>query len=132
MAFDWVTAHSECSASKVFKELRTGVKSDIDVIDAMLAKTISSAGHGTKPKFDVSDEPTRFLVSRQIKNGEAAQTVEFALNGLGISIEGFGIKPFQAIVDLNLDGKCVLTVDGNEVESWQVRRMALHKLLFVP
>src|ERR1017187_7116640 len=118
--FDWVTARSECSLTKVFGRLSLGIQSDVEI-----RKELPSDDW----KFDFfPQQPRAFMVTRQNSRGDHRQ-VDFLIKDGTIAILGTGVS-FAARPGLNTSGRCTLMVNGQELELWQVRRMALDGLFF--
>ena len=120
---DWVRARVACSLHTVFARLIAGVKSDLAARQEV-SRDLDQGIH-----FAISTEDDRNLVvSRNLRG--TVSTVEFSLGPTEIVIGEDGIPIFTATVALNEAGDCTLVIDGNEMEMWQVRRMALEGLFF--
>jgi hypothetical protein len=120
--FDWVTERSSCSLPKVFKELRLGVEEDI--------KTRNSLRPDHSPYlFSVRDDLADFTVLLEGKN--LNRSVIFSLAEHAIVVrDNKGNQVFEVTSIFNDEGQCRLSVNGEDRDSWQVRRMALEELLF--
>jgi len=117
--FKWVEARLNCCVEKVFAQLQAGVTNDVAEIN------VASSTEGTK--FEVSPHGNRFLVLRE---GKGVRKVEFVIDKNVISVLAEDKPHFSAAPTMNPQGKCVLIVNGQEFELWQVRRMALERLFF--
>ena len=121
--FNWVAARQKCSAPHVFKQLEKGAVSDVEARNRLREER----GEG-KIKFSVQADDTTFSVLVQ---GARTGSVEFTLTGEMIVVTGHQVAvEFRATSTLTSDGKCRLTVDGHELEGWQVLRMALEPIFF--
>jgi hypothetical protein len=122
---NWVQARSECSLIKVFELLKAQVKQDIDDRNAL--RNLSDA----RFKFQgVDDNGQMFMVYIDV-HGAQGKTVIFALTTGALEVRDKNHKPtITASVTLNNDGECRLKVAGEELELWQVRKMALESLFF--
>jgi hypothetical protein len=120
--FDWVTERSSCSLPKVFKELRLGVEEDI--------KTRNSLRPDHSPYlFSVRDDLADFTVLLEGEN--LNRSVIFSLAEHAIVVrDNKGNQVFEVTSIFNDEGQCRLSVNGEDRDSWQVRRMALEELLF--
>ena len=56
--------------------------------------------------------------------------VEFVLSDKRIEILEDGKVKTSASIALNNEGRCMLVAAGSELESWQLRKMALDNLFF--
>lgn len=120
--FNWVKAKAACSSAQVFTELRLEVESDIEEINKLrggsLEKDVRLAPNGNGDTF---------IVLR----GKPQPSVRFRLIDDQIEIwDGNGTLMTRYIVSLNDDGGCVLTSNGQHVQHWQARRLALEGLFF--
>jgi hypothetical protein len=122
--FDWVRARSECSLPKAFERIFAGVKSDVDARNAVSKEDPEGL------VFESSREGNRILVIRG-GNQQAVRTVTFALTPADITVERDGGENLiRATPGLSNPGDCTLTVESQELELWQFRRMALENLFF--
>jgi hypothetical protein len=120
---DWVRARAGCALHSVFAHLVEGVKSDLAARQE-LSRELDQGIH-----FAIAEEDERNLVvSRNLRG--TISTVEFSLGPAEIVVGEDGLPTFSATVALNENGECTLVVDGNEMEMWKVRRMALEGLFF--
>lgn len=122
--YDWVSDRAKCNAIDMFLALKADAERDvksrnaISPADAQYAFRVKSFAEG------------RFTVTLDWNQGPT--TVEFLLDGQEIRIRDGGetVDAIVATVTLNNDKECRLVVKGEELERWQVRRMALERLLF--
>lgn len=117
--FNWVEARLNCCAERVFAQFQAGVTNDVETINVVARE------HGAK--FEVSPHGLRFLV---IREGKGVKKVQFVLERGVISVLNGDEPHFSATPSMNPAGHCVLIVNGQELELWQVRRMALEQLFF--
>jgi hypothetical protein len=124
-SFDWLTARSECTALKMFIHLQDDVEKDLAI-----AKSVFSDNR--EKKFTLKKDADRFSVYEE---AIPPRRISFILGGTNteISVEDEkGKKKFTATLTLNKDKKCMFVVNGEELESWQLRRKALESLFFSP
>ena len=120
--FDWVTMRSSCSLPKIFKELRLEVEEDI--------KTRNALRPNNSPyEFSVSEKGQDFTVLLDAK--DLKQSVTFSLADHAILVrDDKGNQVLEMTLKFDDHGECKLYVNGQERESWQVRRMALEDIMF--
>lgn len=126
--FNWVKARAACSLLVVFKSLEQGVREDVATIESL-----------TDPRENI-----QFQVTASSKQFSAVR-IDDAVRGIGQSVDfrlGDGVitahlasnkgeEPlFTASVTLDNEGQCKLRVGDENLEQWQVRRMALETLFF--
>jgi hypothetical protein len=116
---NWVSRRVECSSTQIFRELQKGIEDDVATVN----KT-SDSEFGTT----LTSDGRTFVVSEKRATGAR---VVFFISGKKIEIrnEVSGVN-LVAVPALNTVGRCVLTVDGVELEQWQLRKMALEGLFF--
>jgi hypothetical protein len=120
--FDWVTQRSLCSFPNVFKELRLQVEEDVKTRNALRPNNSPYA-------FSVTENGDDFAVLLEAK--ELRRSVKFSLAEHAIEVrDDIGDKMFEVTLTFNDEGQCRLHVGENELDLWQVRRMALEELLF--
>jgi hypothetical protein len=121
----WVKDRSECSFEKIFRQLLLDAKSDVDEANGL------TQGPYKVVHFEVHESgPKRFAVMRSEQTGAA--NVEFAFRQSHIEITMPDGKELKATPTLNADGECRLLIEGQELELWKVRRLALESLFFGP
>lgn len=120
--FDWVTERSSCSLPNVFKKLRLQVEEDV--------KTRNALRPNNSPyKFSLVENGGGFTVLLEAK--DVRKSVIFSLTEHAISVQDDkGNQMFDVTLTFNDDGDCKLHVNEQELDFWQVRRMALEELLF--
>lgn len=120
--FDWVGARAACTVVEVFEQLRLGVESDVDA--ANIARKLEAS--------------SRFLFKpNESGNVFAAAAywgrVQFIRHTDHIEIQDeVGAHNLVVTLTLSNTGRCKLKIGQEELEQWQVRRMALEGLLFGP
>ena len=118
---DWVTKRSQCSFPNVFKELRLQVEEDV--------KTRNALRPNNAPyEFSVADGDGDFTVL--LKAGDFRKSVIFSLAEHAIVVKDEAGAMFEVTLTFSDEGECKLHIHQKELESWQVRRMALEELLF--
>ena len=120
--FDWVTERSKCSLPKVFYTLQKQVEQDV--------KTRNDLRPENSPyQFSMAENIDAFSVILQA--GDVREAVVFRLAAHAIQVQDDKDKAlFDIIAAFSEDGKCKLYVNESERDFWQVRRMALEKLMF--
>jgi hypothetical protein len=120
--FDWVSQRYSCSLPAVFKELRTQVEQDV--------KTRNGLRPNNAPyEFSLADHNGGFRVS--LKGQELEMGVSFSLAEHAILVrDDKGVEMFAVTLTFNDQGECKLSVDSEDRDYWQVRRMALEGLMF--
>src|SRR5208282_17987 len=103
-------------------QLELGVRNDVDLANEQLRSP-------DRHRFSISSDDGRFSVTREGSRTPPV-SIDFSLDGEEIVVcRGAEIK-LTATITLNNQGECMLQVDGEELEQWQVRRMALEDLFF--
>lgn len=116
---DWVNVRSKCTLACVFEMLKHQVEKDIATQNALPDHRQFEIVHGGSNSF---------TVMRHDSTG-----IKGALFNLSEKIEVRTIKReliFEAGITLNDAGRCLLEVDNQPRELWQVSRRALEKLFF--
>jgi hypothetical protein len=121
---DWVARRAACTPSQVFAELVYGIENDVAVInearslppeDKFVARMtgtgstliVCQLGYGNRPRVKLSYEWDAILAIDESTGIEYAPT-------LGI----------------NDEGRCILKLDGVELERWQFRKRLLENIFF--
>jgi|SRR5271169_6739144 len=126
--FNWVKSRGDCSIAAIFKALELGVCADVDAVKVLLRPEGGST-------FSIVASYKRFSVIREEAASSksplgSSRDVNFVLEGHEIVISEGNRERFKATITLNNEGQCKLVVGQNELEQWQVRRMALEELFF--
>ena len=118
---DWVEKRAACSAAQVFKELQIEIEGDVAA--ANKANTLPGPFMAT-----VTPDGHTLIVS--FKNEVGPRIVFFVANSqIQVKDEKRNQK-ITASLTLNLNGRCVLKVDGVELEKWQFRKVVLEDFFF--
>jgi hypothetical protein len=131
--FDWIAARTKCSIGRIFEVLATVGEQDVKRAKAMLAETKrNSVGFHFERQGDI------VLVIKERRNvtgSEARTVIRFSLQATEIEVDIkdaakqqanlFTIKP-----SLNPEGTRKVVVNGQELDNWQVSRLALEDLFF--
>jgi hypothetical protein len=125
-SFDWVKARSKCSLGSIFEVLANAVKQDVEsalqlLKEARDAKTVLTYKRD-RAVITVTREKTNII--------GPPETVVFSLSSSAITIEQSNGTQFLVTPSLNQQGECKMTVDGHELELWQVCQKALGGLFF--
>jgi hypothetical protein len=120
--FDWVTERASCSIAKCFELLKQQIKDD-----AKIRHELRPAG--THYGFAAMVQGGNITVI--VEGNSIHETVSFHIAEKGIIVvDRDGKEMFTATPTLNEEGDCKLTVNGELLEYWQVRMMALEDLFF--
>jgi len=120
---DWVRVRSKCSLLEVFKKLRLDVEEDVRVFNEVRQFTASNS-----IRVIASTPGTIFIVCGSVA---AIREVVFTLRNERIEIDDQASeKKFAVTLTLNKEGRCMFRYEGEELEQWQLRRMALETLFF--
>jgi hypothetical protein len=120
--FDWVTERSSCSLPKVFNTLRLEVAEDV--------KTRNALRPNNSPyEFSIAEKGEDFTILLKTKDAHKSVTFSLAQHGIVVRDDN-GDPMFEVTPTFSDEGKCRLNVNGQERETWQVRRMALEELMF--
>jgi hypothetical protein len=120
--FDWVTRRSACTLAKIFTALRLQVEQDV--------KTRNDLRPDNSPyKFSVAENVGSFSVFLEGKDVRMAVVFNLTEHAILVRDEN-GNPMFEVTLTFTDAGECRLKVNGEDRESWQVRRMALEELLF--
>jgi hypothetical protein len=122
-SFDWVTARSECTLVGVFEKLRMQVNQDVDIRNAQLP-----AQHHYSFRFD--SHGTMFTVSVEGNKINGSVRFSYNISRLIFVHDDKDRELIRAFVTLNNEGRCVVRIAEQDYELWQMRKMALEKLLF--
>jgi len=131
---DWVSLRAECTVGKIFERLKSGVEHDIGIRQT----AIPAEGY---PKLwverGVGSGSFKVILDGAYKDPVTAKTtivhsvVDFTFDQHKILVHDEDRKiTYVATATLCDDGKCRLSVGGQELELWQFRKRALEGLLF--
>ncbi len=119
---DWVTKRFLCSLPNVFKELTSQLEQDVKTRNALRPNNspyeFSATAHG--------DDFTVLLETDDVRKSVVFRREEHAI----VVLDDNGNTMFEVTLTFSDEGECRLHVNAEERELWQVRRMALEKLLF--
>jgi len=108
----------------MFEELKLGIKQDVETFNSGMEdnplRTIRIAANAKEIKVFPSDEFS------------TGPSVLFSLAGnvINVSDGDTNKSRFDIFITLNDDGECKFLVEGDERDSWQVRRKALEGIFF--
>ena len=125
---DWVNVRASCSLLSMFRSLEVAVITDVEAAQSL------PGGNPDRFKFQ-SHSGKSFSVTRMLDHSvPIGDAVVFSCEKDAIHVqwrEYSSTTPmFTATVTLDNDGNCKFRVGDQSLEQWQVRRMALEKLLF--
>lgn len=124
--FDWVNALAECSCEVFQERLHSETQSD--------AETRTSQTSKDRITFDVARTGAARIMVTRAGTGQPIPRIDFVLETDAIVVEEHlgehAAVKFRATPGVNNPGDCTLTVNGSELELWQVRRLALQDLFF--
>ncbi len=120
--FDWVNGRFACSLPGVFKTLRLEVEEDV--------KTRNNLRPPNSPyDFSLADSDGGFAVHLQASGVRKSVAFKLADHAILVRDDKDDLM-FEVALAFSDDGHCRLTVNHEEREYWQVRRMALENLMF--
>ena len=120
--FDWVSARAACSLGAMFETLRTQVRADVEAADQM-----RSEGENRYAFTFISQER---MFAAVVEGTGIRHVISFKLHDGFISVQDHERDLYQATVNLNDEGQCVIRVNAREYAPWQFRKLALESLLF--
>jgi hypothetical protein len=125
-AFNWVTARQSCSLAQVFKTLEEVLDSDVKAAQGLGIL-------GVEFKI-ITDATNKIVVGRSQNCGGlvTGNAVVFELTPTEIRVKDSRTEQhlFSARPNLNIAGECLLEIDGQPYQFWQVSRKALEDLFF--
>jgi hypothetical protein len=120
--FDWVGAQHACNARDRFAALRRATFDDVARMNA------EGAG------LQTHEEDGYFVISRPARRTKPAMKVTFYLDGKNVDLTtdtpSGKATTLVASVSLSKHGECVFVVDGEELNSWELRQRVLSPLFF--
>jgi len=120
---DWVKAREACSTAEMFEKLKREVEKDVDERNKQLPAPADYA-------FKVVDKGDSLTVLREAQ--QASTSVVFSLDGRHIVVKQRDRVLFSATVTLNDEGECRFKINGEEKQSWHLRKLALEDIFFLP
>ena len=119
--FNWVEARANCSIGSMFRLLEADAEKDVQI------RNNDTGARRLSFTFRVGSGGDEFLVLE----GDNGPLIMFRLMPEHISVQDRQREEmFKATVTLNNEGRCVRKVNGEELERWQVLRLALEGLFF--
>lgn len=118
---NWVEKRAACSTVQVFKELQSGIEGDV---------AAANKANTTPGPLITTPTPDGLAFVVSVKNEVGPRIVfYFASDHIEVKDERHNLK-IVASLTLNSNGRCVLKVDGAELEQWQFRKIALESYFF--
>lgn len=126
VTFDWIAARSRCSIQQMFEDLKLAIKQDVELITARNAQDVPVR------TFRITERAKFMKIYEEDAYSEYPPSVTFSLSGNAIRVGNGETNEelFNIVIGLNDDGDCNFIVEGQERDSWQVRRQALEGLFF--
>lgn len=118
--FDWVTARSNCSLGIMFEDLKAGIQSDINKKNEL--------DHENRYKLSINQNSASAI--DEVYPGLVRKRISFQLTESSIDISDGQALILKATPTLCDDGVCRLKLKDREMETWQVRKLALESFLF--
>ncbi|MGO8793374.1 MAG: hypothetical protein ACLQLC_01005 [Candidatus Sulfotelmatobacter sp.] len=118
------TARLSCSLPRVFNSLASQVERDV--------ATRNSLRPPNSPyEFSLAEDNGALTVHLNTKKLRRSVTFKLSLPDHAILVsDETGNRLFDVTSSLDDNGRCMLMVNGEERDPWQVRRMALEDLMF--
>ncbi|MGA2609541.1 MAG: hypothetical protein ABSH01_19040 [Terriglobia bacterium] len=120
----WVRARANCYPEHIFKQIEIGAQDDIDVINSE-----HNLDEAAKFMLQPNSSGNFFTVYRTVNR--VTREVKFYITRDGMRIVKDDGEEIKVTLTLNNYGQCRLKVNGEELEQWQVRRLALEGLFFL-
>lgn len=124
-SFDWVAARAKCSLGAVFAALAEVIDSDVKNANALPLRSGVS--------FMIERPVNRKVIVSRQDGPDFVAGVVFELTQQGIAVrvaDARQVVLFTAKPSMLADGRCLLEVDGQSLELWQVSQKALESLFF--
>lgn len=122
--FDWVTARLSCSLPRVFNSLASQLEQDVAIRNSLRPPNAPY-------EFFLKEDNGELTVHLKTEQLRRCVTFKMSLPDHAILVQDeTGNRIFDVTSRLDDTGKCMLLVNGEERDSWQVRRMALEDLMF--
>lgn len=121
----WVTARSECSAWHMFQTLKHELKAD--VAERIIVRDKKGDTHYIFKTDSVG--PDVFVVMREGHKNSKSVSFSQTKDEIIVSDNEDQVL-FKIGIALNDEGRCVYWLDGEEKQSWQIRKLALDDLFF--
>ena len=119
---NWVAVHSACTLPNVFRSIRQRVEADVKARNDIRP-------HSSPYEFTIGEGDDEFKVS--LKHPEIHKSVFFSLTKNAIVIlDDKRIKMFEVTSTFNDKSECILSVDHEPRELWQISRLALEGIFF--
>ena len=124
-AFDWVRARNDCSLLAVFRSLQSAAEKDVETRNAL-------RGKADEYRFIYKSNPKTegFFVIRE--GNFVGLTISFQVVGSAILVTEMpsNHELLTAVPTLTNERACMLKVNSQELEEWQVLKLALEALFF--
>lgn len=129
---DWVSLRAACNVGSLFEQLKSGVEKDIAARQDAIHKQ-------SQLKLGINYSSSRFTVLLDGRyQGDPTGGTVVVHNAVVFTLDQHKIivqdeeraVTYEATATLCDDGKCRLSVNGQELELWQFRKRTLESLLF--
>lgn len=130
---EWVKLRKACSLRTMFEQLRLAVKGDVRERNSWRKPYIESPPLYAY-EFEIAEDFDNIIVL--LRTPAILKRAAFRLVENHIHVSREEGKQLQSVmaaeVSLRLNdiGECVFLLDGKELYSWQLRKLALEELLF--
>lgn len=124
---NWVQSRANCSLDKTFRVLREMIDNDVKAANGLKRSGVT---------FELNEPKGKLMVIRERDLTSIKETacIVFELRSDKITVtersDGTPKELFSAVPCLNEEGECLLEVEGQALQLWQVRRRALENLFF--
>ena len=127
--FNWVKARKQCSLSWAFAQLRSDLQKDVERRNELRKPMYPNDPPLYAFGFKLQQSENQIVILREGISRVFQQTV-FTLKDDAIEMEAKDKPNMVVKVGLNDSGVCALYLNGEERESWLIRKLALDDLFF--
>lgn len=121
---NWVDKRAACAIATVFNQLCNGITADVEAANS--ARQLSEIDRFSAAMHSTG---TVIFVGRPNRTPRARVIVGVVDDRIEVHQEWDGGN-WNVTVGLNEEGRCILWLDGKEMEQWQFRKKALEELFF--
>ena len=121
---NWVDKRAACTLATVFNQLCNGITGDVEAANS--ARQLEEID-----RFSAAMHPSgNAIFVGRLNRTPRARVIVGVLDGHIEVRQEWDEASWRVSVGLNDEGRCILWLDGKELEYWQFRKKALEELLF--